>query len=219
MSASLIDVLSGVQEYQQWGYNALTFGFLCTVVLTLALQLPSELAQLKTLWSATSADGVDTTLIVTMTGYFGIFLIYGADVGSGGLLFNSLMLGPWFFIILWRLWRIRGFTFGEWLVLCLWMLAVVADVILPWKAYFYMGASIVAFSGPLKQIKTMKEKGTSAGFNPRFALMWGIVCVFWIFYGLALKDLFIAGTALVFGALYVQTYRLAVRLDPCRIKC
>lgn len=205
-------LLSAIHEYRDWGYNALTFSFLCAVVITVSLQLPGAWAQLRSIWVAKSTRGVDSLLPISFFGYFLASFLYGIDSGSGALLFNPVVLGPCALLIACRLWWKRGFTVGEWSGLALWLLAIVVDAVLQWKAYFYVGASIVLLIGPLKQIKTMKEKATSEGLNEKFPLYSGIACVVWVFYGLALRDPFISSLSILYGFLYWYMFRLTIRL-------
>ena len=173
-------------EWQNWGWNALTVSFIATVAFTV-FQGWGVWKQNETIRMRRSGESVSVLLFAYFSCVFFSFLYYGFIVRSIAAACNGL-LGFLHVLVLASLWRFKGFTSTEKVVVAALPLMIVAMATVPWKntlLLLIMAGSLL----PLAQQPIEMWRNKSAGaVDMRFVSIFMASTIFWTIYAFAIDN-------------------------------
>jgi len=185
----VLEILKSTVEYQNWGYNALTFSAIGTFLFTF-LQMWSFGEQSKLIWTNRSGESVSVKMFSYWFFYWMAFSVYGIAGKSIAIAFNGLMFLATAPILL-GLYKFKGFTFWEKGSFCVFSLIPVLMFYCP-KAQkptllliLLMG---VLFSIALQPYEIWQTK-SAGSVEPKLLAVFALTSVFWFVYGIVIKDI------------------------------
>jgi len=177
----------GFVEFQDFGWNAMTIGFIGTIFF-LFLQTWGTYSQAKTIWSQKSGLSVSVPLFAYNTGSFFIGFVYGLTIKSLAVMLIGGVLCIMHLPIMLGLFKYKKFKRWEVFFIFGLLIAVIICISLPYKDYaffsFNIGTIIVLTLQPWEIIKN-KDAGS---VEPRLNLTFAVSSIFWIIYGFAIGD-------------------------------
>ena len=189
MADFLMGLLKSTVEYQNWGYNALTFSAIGTFLFTF-LQMWSFGQQNKRIWSSRSGEAVSVPMFSYWLFYWTAFLIYGVFGKSIAIVFNSLMFLTTIPILL-GLYKFKGFVRREKILFGIFSLIPVAMFYCPQaqKPALLLALLMgVLFSIALQPYEIWQKK-SAGSVEPKLLVVFAVTAVFWFAYGIITKDI------------------------------
>lgn len=178
--------LSGTLEYQSWGMNAATIGFIGTVIFTL-VEGGFTWRQVSGMWRAKSAEAIAPIMFIYASGSFVSAFIYGVSVGSLALMMNGLLVMTQLPIV-YGIAKFGTLQFRHWLMLAciVVLLAIMAatDV----KAEFFLFGSIGTIASILSQPMEMYRLKKVGVLQVGLVWAYTVATTFWLVYSFAVRD-------------------------------
>lgn len=168
-------------EIQLWGWNPATVGFIGTIIFTL-WQGWGYIRQIKAV--NRSVDSISLPFFALSACAFSMAFIFGLATGRIAMTFNGLLVILHLPIIT-AVRRIRGFARPEQLLVTSLLVAVVIDIILPFKGEFM---TIFAFGwviGGVMQLAEVWRTKSAGDLEPRLITTMLVATVFWAVYSFA----------------------------------
>ncbi len=174
-------------ELSQFGWNALTIGFLGAVFFTL-VEAWGVWQQNRAIWKNQSGESVSVIWFSYFAALLAVVFIYGIAIKSILLILNGLLISILHIPILVGLWRFKGFTKTEKVMCACFLAAVVAMVIAPFKDWFFLlfTAGNILFS--LNQPYEIWKNKNSGVVEIKLLAVYLASTLFWLIYGFAIGD-------------------------------
>ena len=183
------EILKSTVEYQNWGYNALTFSAIGTFLFTF-LQMWSFGQQAKLVWVSRSGESVSVKMFSYWFFYWIAFSLYGVAGKSIAIAFNGLMFLATAPILL-GLYKFKGFTRWEKISFSVFSLIPALMFYCP-KAQkptlllvLLMG---VLFSITLQPYEIWQKK-SAGSVEPKLLVVFALTSIFWFAYGIVIRDM------------------------------
>ncbi len=176
-------------EFQSWGYNAATIGFIGTAMFTI-LEIWGLWQQNKTIWKNPEKRGASVSIpwfSCFATGMT-VSAIYGVSINSVALIFTGVSLGLMHIPILIGLWKFKGYSRFE-KILCLLFLGVITAMAYTSAKNWFM--LIVSFGGAvfsLAQPYEIWKKKDAGVVEIKLLIVYLLGTFFWIIYSFAVGD-------------------------------
>jgi uncharacterized protein with PQ loop repeat len=177
------------REYQAWGYNGLTFGFLATVIFTI-LQAYGLTMQGKIIWDEGKAESLSGLFFAYSLFYFFTALIYGICSNSLALVLNGL-LG---FFCLPIVLGIYKFEYSSGLekicagLCCLMLPAMYWIEDLNNKDWFFLVLLFGILAFMLLQIKKMYDAKQRGALKLLYLIIFILTAMFWLYYSIEIGN-------------------------------
>lgn len=174
-------------ELEQLGWNALTIGFLGTMIFTL-IEGWGLREQGKTIWRTQSGQSVSIITFCYFAALFSILFIYGLSVKSIAMTFNGIVLSVLHIPILRGLWKFKGFTKTEQLLSIAFLATVCTTLFVSFKDVIFLVISfgnIAALS--MQPYEIWKEKSSGA-VEIKLLAVYLTSTSFWIIYAYSIHD-------------------------------
>lgn len=174
-------------EFAQFGWNALTVGFLGTVLFTFA-EAWGLWQQKRAIWENRSGESVSVIWFLYVAAVLVVMTIYAITINSITLTFNGLVLGILHAPILIGLWRFKGYTKIEKTVGVCCLIAVTVMLASPFKDWFYLlfSAGNILFS--LAQPYEIWKNKDSGVVEVKLLAVYLASTLFFIIYSFAIGD-------------------------------
>ncbi|MFC1632726.1 SemiSWEET family transporter [Patescibacteria group bacterium] len=178
-------------EFQNFGWNTLTFSFLATILFGVLGAL-GLVDQIKKIWRNRSGESASVTFAIIFVAFFIASFIYGIDKHSLALILQGSIFRTVFFPpILYGLWRFKGYTLFEKIVAFLCSSAIVYMLTLDdlkIKGYIFLGLGLLGVLATLKQAWEIWKTKSSGVVSIKLMLIIHASSDFWLIYGIALRD-------------------------------
>ena len=174
-------------ELSQFGWNALTIGFLGTVLFTF-VEAWGVWQQKRAIWENQSGESVSVIWFSYFAALMAVMLIYGITIKSITLILNGLLLAILHVPILVGLWRFKGYTRTEKAMTACFLAAIAAMAIVPFKDWFFLlfTAGNVLFS--LGQPYEIWKNKNSGVVEIKLLAVYLVSSLFWLIYAYAIGD-------------------------------
>lgn len=167
--------------------------------------------QIKKLWAPPqSGEAVSVKWFSVYLFVFLSNLVYGTSQHSLALIIHSFCRVPFYPIILFGLWKFKGFTRTEWTILAALSPVLLSMVFLPYKAAFFVGFSCLGVAAALYQPWEIWREKSSGVVSLKLLAAYTTTTIFWFIYGLATHDRPLWTMARPFFAVYSLTIVLWV---------
>jgi uncharacterized protein with PQ loop repeat len=190
-----------------FAWNAETIGFWGTIALTI-VRLWGLWRQNKAIWVNRSGKSISVPLFSYSLFAFAIVTIYGLSIKNFAFVFNGVLHTIIYAPILIGLWKFKGFTKLEKILIISFLGTTLLAAILPHKDVFFFGSSVgnvvVSFLLPM-EIYRNKNRGV---VSIQFLWVSLINSSFWTLYGFAIKDWVLEITCPIFLAIAIVTILL-----------
>lgn len=184
----LIQFITNSKEWQGFGLNSLTISFLGTIFFTL-LQAWGLWKQHTTIKRNRSGGAVSISLFAYSTFSTITFLCYGFITSGFAVIFNGLLLGILYLIVLWDLYTFKKFTNSEKLITFGSFLFVPAIIFLPWKDAVLTSGMIISMIPLAMQPLEMWRKKSALSVEIRFFGASALSSIFWMIYGISIGSM------------------------------
>lgn len=204
-------------EFQQFGWNAATVGFLGTIVFTV-LSAVSFIDQAHAIWKKRSAEALAPAWKISYTGLMGTAIVYGISELKYALVFHGLIMVLAQIPILWGMIQFQTISHSQKTIGCGWLLAIVLIVALPSKPQLYFTYSILMLPPLLTQPWEFWKRKTVGVVRVQMLWVYWIATAFWVTYAFAVQDwpLRIIGTVNIvcFTGMIALWYRYRPNATP-----
>lgn len=202
-------------EIQEFGLNAVTVGFLGTIIFTL-VQAWGLRQQSVTIWKRRSGASVSVTYFAYSTAHFTTTMIYGVSQDSIALIFNGLLLAVMLVPIIFGLWKFKRWSLLEkGLVACFLTFPVIVAVA-PAKDWLFLLFSFGTLASCATQPLEIWRNKDSGAVEIRFVLTFLASTIFWLIYGFAIGDWVLEIIIPGFVSIHVATLVLWYRYRPTK---
>lgn len=182
-------LIEGSDEKIIFGPNKETVAVLGTLVFSLwgATGLAHQAKKLREGMRGHSVSNKDWLLATAKRISSGV---YGVDTGGSLILFNGALSGFFHFLILFWLWRRRGFNWREWLLFGgLLMILVYNLFALSYiREFLYLVFGCLAVVGATMQPREMIKEKCRGDVSFRLHIIYFMGSLFWAFYGASLEN-------------------------------
>jgi uncharacterized protein with PQ loop repeat len=181
------DWVSGSVEAQKWSEVVVRVSFFATVIATM-FTMWATYSQARKIRENRSGESVSVLMFSYLSWMFVAYGYFGYWAHSVAIVFNSLCAIP-YFLVLWNLWKYKGFTRAELLWSLAFPLQFVAVVVLPWKVT--LTTTILSVSLAFMAMQPIEMYRTkSAGFvSMKYALVFLASLVFWTIFAYKTRQL------------------------------
>lgn len=174
-------------EFADWGWNAVTIGFLGTVVFTI-LQSWGVIKQAIKIWKEKSGLSISVILFYYNLFGFSVALVYGLSSKSLAL----ILIGSAMFVthvpIIIGLFKFKEIKLSEEIIfIVLFMLAFI-NIFLPYKDIFFFGFNFGTILVLLLQPYEIWKNKNAGVIEIRLILVFLLSTIFWFIYGVAIND-------------------------------
>lgn len=189
-------------KWEQIGWNAVTFS-LCATFLFSIWGFWGMLRQVLDVWRARSGKSIAVPWLLVAAGGWGSNFVYGVFHVEPAMFFLGLCRTPLALILLWLLWKYKGFQSPEWglagivLALLCWMIFFSSNQH-AWYFAFSVAGIPFAWMQPREMLKN-KSRGVTAIQN---LLATFVSCSFWAIYGGIQNDNVVVSVSLGYAATY-----------------
>ena len=185
----MYEILKSTVEYQNWGYNALTFSAIGTFFFTI-LQMWSFGQQSKLIWASCSGESVSVKMFSYWFFYWMSFSVYGVAGKSIAIVFNGLMFLATAPILL-GLYKFKGFVRQE--KILFWIFALIPLVMYycpkPQKPTLLLILLMGVLFSIILQPYEIWQKKNAGKVEPKLLAIFAVTAVFWFAYGIVIKDI------------------------------
>lgn len=185
--SELIELWKLTVEYQNWGQNLATFGSIGVIAFAF-LEGQALYNQNNTIWKKRSGASISVPWFGFLACYFGAVLVYGIQIRSFTIPFNSLILIVLYIPILVGVWKFKGYKKGEKALLLGSVLMVPAMIWLPWKDSMYLLFSVGALLALFTQFWEMVVQKSNGVVSLYLLSVYTLSTVFWVFYAAAIEN-------------------------------
>ncbi len=184
----LLEIIVSSKEWQGFGFNSLTISFIGTIFFTL-LQAWGLWSQHKTITKNKSGGAVSIGLFSYSTFSTITFFCYGLLTHGFAVIFNGLLLGFLYLIVLLDLVKFKKFTLSEKLITFGSFLFIPSIIFLPWKdAVLTLGMVISMFPLAMQPFEMWRKK-SSLSVEIKFFGASALSNIFWFVYGISIGSL------------------------------
>jgi uncharacterized protein with PQ loop repeat len=181
--------LESIIEYQNFGWNPATIGFIATIFLTL-LQGWSLLKQKQTIQERLSGEPLYPGLFIYSASYSGMLIVYGILEIRAAVIFHGLLMFPYLLVVFY-LYYFSELSKSDRLASILFPLLVpiMAISTQPFRDWFFLFGAILVVLPIIGQVRKLWAAGESGSINPRFIIALMISNFFWAMYGIFTDNL------------------------------
>lgn len=201
-------------ELQQFGWNAVTVGFVGAVFFVL-VELWGLWLQNRAVWRAKSAQSISVACFVYLAALFMSGFIYGVETKSIALM-TSLPLSLIHIPILLGVWKFKGFSGTEKFITAGLAVVLVVMAIAPAKDWFFLLFSLGSAAALVGQPYEIWKNRDAGVVEITLLLVYLVSTVFWVIYGYAIHDWVLRITTPIYLAILVLTAVLWFRYRPRR---
>jgi len=181
------DFIQNSVEWNGWGWNSLTISFFATLMFTI-IQALGLSKQFYTIYRSASGVSVSAPFFAYFFYAMVSCFFYGIFSQSIALVCNGT-LGIFYFLVLFGLWKYKGFTKIEMTLLFLFSLMVVFMIIFPWKDTLFLIFTAGGLVPMANQPIVMWRNKNAGVLDLGFVVVFSASVLFWLIYGLAIKNL------------------------------
>ena len=178
-------LLTTTLEYQNWGVNALTVSFFLSVAITL-ITAWGLVQQHQTIWRKREVEAISVFWLTYNAMLQIVILIYGSSIHSAALVVNGF-LALAYIPILAGLWKFKGYSLLEKISVMVFIAAILAMVLLPFKSQFFFILALGGLFSASMQPLEMWRKKSARGVNIRFIGILILGNIIWFTYGVAVR--------------------------------
>ncbi len=215
----MIEFIKNSVEYQQFGWNALTIGFVMTVIFTF-FQGYGLFAQNRVIWKEKSGESLSTLFFIYMTFYFTNFMFYGLAEGKIGMVFNALLVIMYVPILI-GLWKYKTFSLKETYTSLLCVICLFPSYALMnglYRESFFLALLIGICLFQCMPIYEMWRAKSGGAVSLNYLIMFMITAVGWLIYAIAIHNLmleiFNPIAILLFGIMLVMYFKYKKQTSP-----
>lgn len=215
----MIDILKNTIEYQNFGWNLLTFSAIATIIFTIALFRVGLLNQLKTvLQEGIKTGSAGKSVSVSWNTYFvflyAVILLYGFHIKSLAVIFNGILLALGHLAVLLSLYRYKKIILYEKYLILLFVFLPLVMIMSPLKAWVYFFSQIGGVIMVIFQPIEIWKNRDIGNIDKRFIVAYLVNVSFWLIYAFAIKDWAIGSVTAAYTVLYIITLGLCYRFKP-----
>ncbi len=178
--------LENTIEYQMWGMNAVTIGFMGTCILTV-VECAFAWPQIRRIWREESADALAPVMFIYSAGANLSSFIYGLSIGSLALIVGGMLVLT-FIPIVYGIAKFSGLRPQHWVLITLIIAALTLMAATDYKAQFFLFGSTGAVASILSQPWKMFRLKRVGVLQIPLVWVYAIGTSFWLVYALAVRD-------------------------------